>query len=239
MRKAKKNKKGFTLIELLVVIAIIGILATIAVVALQQARQSARDSKRIADIRQIQTALELYYNNNSFYPENIDDQIADANNVYMEMVPTAPTPADGDCDSGSNQYTYSVGGTENSSYTISFCIGGQTGGLALGAKCATPGGIIHGSCACDGETSIAYQGYTYNIVAIGDQCWFAENLRYLPEGQDFSPRSTQSDSNRYYYIYDFDEGGTIVELEEDPSALEKYNTYGILYNWPAAMNWDG
>jgi len=60
--------KGFTLIELLVVIAIIGLLSTLAVVALNSARQKARDAKRVADIKQVQTALELFYNDNSGYP---------------------------------------------------------------------------------------------------------------------------------------------------------------------------
>ncbi len=64
----KVNKKAFTLIELLVVIAIIGILATLAVVALQQARSRARDSKRVADVKQLQTALELFFNENGRYP---------------------------------------------------------------------------------------------------------------------------------------------------------------------------
>ncbi|MEY4744976.1 MAG: hypothetical protein RL272_921, partial [Candidatus Parcubacteria bacterium] len=50
----KSNNKGFTLIELLVVIAIIGLLSTLAVVALNSARQKSRDSKRVADIKQIQ-----------------------------------------------------------------------------------------------------------------------------------------------------------------------------------------
>lgn len=62
------NKKGFTLIELLVVIAIIGLLSTLAVVALGSARQKARDSKRLSDLKQIQTALELYYTDNNAYP---------------------------------------------------------------------------------------------------------------------------------------------------------------------------
>ena len=60
----KQKKSAFTLIELLVVIAIIGILSTLAVVALQNARSKARDSKRVADVKQIQTALELYFNDN-------------------------------------------------------------------------------------------------------------------------------------------------------------------------------
>jgi len=71
MRKMyqKSNKKvGFTLIELLVVIAIIGLLSTLAVVALNSARQKARDAKRVADIKQVQTALELFFSENSGYP---------------------------------------------------------------------------------------------------------------------------------------------------------------------------
>src|SRR3989344_4336268 len=62
------NKKGFTLIELLVVIAIIGLLSTLAVVALSSAREKARDAKRLGDLKQIQTALELYYSENTAYP---------------------------------------------------------------------------------------------------------------------------------------------------------------------------
>ena len=62
------KRKGFTLIELLVVIAIIGLLATLAVVALNNARQKSRDARRISDIKQIQTALELYYNDEGNYP---------------------------------------------------------------------------------------------------------------------------------------------------------------------------
>ncbi len=64
-----RTGEGFTLIELLVVIAIIGLLASVVLVALSGARTRARDTKRIADLKQIQTALALYYDaNGNQYP---------------------------------------------------------------------------------------------------------------------------------------------------------------------------
>ncbi len=138
-----KKQKGFTLIELLVVVAIIGLLAAMSVVALNSARAKARDSKRVGDIKQMQTALELYYNDNGRYPPTVatGGEIASGTAKYMSQVPGNPQPSsDGTCTGGVTTYTYATD-TNGSTYTITYCLGGATGGLTAGAATATPAGL--------------------------------------------------------------------------------------------------
>ena len=135
-----RKQKGFTLIELLVVIAIIGLLSTLAVVALNNARMKARDAKRVSDIKQIQTALELYYNDANAYPAALGTSVAIGSVTYMSNVPTNPAPVnDGTCPTGVS-YVYAPG-TSNTTYTLTYCLGGVTGGIPAGPRTAYPGGI--------------------------------------------------------------------------------------------------
>lgn len=62
------RKNGFTLIELLVVIAIIGLLSSMSVYAVNVARMKSRDTARVHELKQVQKALELYYDDHSYYP---------------------------------------------------------------------------------------------------------------------------------------------------------------------------
>ncbi len=64
----KNIKRGFTLIELLVVIAIIGILSSVVLASLNSARAKSRDAKRLSDIKSLQLALELYFDQEKAYP---------------------------------------------------------------------------------------------------------------------------------------------------------------------------
>ena len=163
----KRTLKGFTLVELLVVIAIIGLLSTVAVVALNSARTKSRDAKRVADVKQIQTALELYFNDKNAYPQMDNDTAlgvtgattmlttngfvaSGGTTTYMGLIPLDPIPGN----SGAGvlcpnttppttgcTYTYQATGTAATSYKMRFRLEEKTAGLAAGLKCATEAGI--------------------------------------------------------------------------------------------------
>lgn len=103
--------KGFTLIELLVVITIIAILATAALYNLiPEALKKGRDTERKANLKQYQTALENYANNNfTLYPSapaQIDVNLlcANANDPLKSYVSNCINDKK---NSNNNSFTYS------------------------------------------------------------------------------------------------------------------------------------
>ncbi len=64
-----QNKKGFTLVELIVVITILAILWTIWFISLQWYGSESRDSKRVSDLSQIRTWLQVYQAKEWILPE--------------------------------------------------------------------------------------------------------------------------------------------------------------------------
>jgi general secretion pathway protein G len=141
------HKRGFTLIELLVVIAIIGLLSTLAIVALGNARLKARDAKRLSDLRQLQTVLELYYTDYNGYPQADADigagnyaclntagwQATGCANPYMGLVPVGPSTGE----------VYHYTSADPTTYSVSATLEGTVNGLS-GAIHASPSGIVQG-----------------------------------------------------------------------------------------------
>lgn len=151
-----KNKKGFTLIELLVVIAIIGLLSTLAVVALTSARQKARDSKRVSDMKQLQTAMELLFSTNNSYSIAVGCTAPNAVSAaactvapFTDYLPNAATlkdPSTGAatplCTAASAaicQYAFTT--TPDTTYKVNFYLEGKTGDLAQGVHEVSPAGL--------------------------------------------------------------------------------------------------
>jgi len=71
-------------------------------------------------------------------------------------------------------------------------------------------------------------GKSYTTVKIGNQCWMAENLAYLPQ---VSPASEGSNTEPYYYVYMY-QGSDVAEAK----ATTNYQAYGVLYNWPSSLD---
>jgi uncharacterized protein (TIGR02145 family) len=98
------------------------------------------------------------------------------------------------------------------------------------------GSCTYGPDQCGGASTVTFDGHTYNLVGIGNQCWFKENLRSdnyrngdaIPGNlSDSQWSSTTSDAQTVY-----GEGSsTVCNGSSDETA--NLATYGRLYNWYA------
>lgn len=135
----KKDNKAFTLIEVMVVLVIIGILTTITVLAYNNIMMKSRDSKRVADIKQIQAALETYAVDQGSYPQLVTPGQALTNpagtKTYL-VIPSNPTPfAEGSCANYNQNYVYDR--IDNSAYELRYCLAKGTAEVAGGPVLAT------------------------------------------------------------------------------------------------------
>lgn len=92
----KRNKQGFTLIEILVAVSIIALLTVLGVTNFMVANKKARDGKRQGDLEQIKAALEIYRADQRDYPTTAEwpgagGTLSSGTSTYMQNIPDDPT----------------------------------------------------------------------------------------------------------------------------------------------------
>lgn len=123
MKSMNKAQKGFTLIEMLIVIAVITILAGVVFNGIQGVRETTRDTRRIGDLTNVQSILEMYMNQCNHYP-GVADSVTNCNHpnittwsdlvtalsTVSSKIPSDPVP--------SKTYYYGVDAADGLQYVV-------------------------------------------------------------------------------------------------------------------------
>jgi general secretion pathway protein G len=136
-RRGSAAPRGFTLIEIMVVVIIIGLLAAVIVPTVISKVDDARVAKAKQDIQSLETALTMFYMDNSKYPTS--EQGLNA----LVQQPTDPTIKNWkpggyiervSKDPWGNDYQYVFPGTHGKAYDL-YTLGadGQPGGDGINA----------------------------------------------------------------------------------------------------------
>lgn len=150
------NNKGITVIQWLIFAGILGIVFAASIWLVGISRAKTRDAVRLADIKQIQAGLELFYQQHNNYPLSgeegaplgfasskcLDEQGFGAScsaGAYLSYIPQAPSPADKQCSAADNMYRYFS--EDGNNYLITFCLGRAVGTLPAGLRQASFAGI--------------------------------------------------------------------------------------------------
>jgi uncharacterized protein (TIGR02145 family) len=99
------------------------------------------------------------------------------------------------------------------------------------------GTCAYGPAQCSGQSTVTYDGFTYNLVGIGTQCWFKENLRNdsYRNGDEIPGNLTDLEWGPSELGATCVYGEGIVSIAPDDNTDENLNLirYGRLYNWHA------
>lgn len=130
--KEKNSSVLMIIIIFFAAIVMIGLIASLSIAALSNARERARDAERMADLGQMRIALEMYFNDNASYPDNLN-----LLKEYLYIIPVNPKSTKGLC-AGDFDYKYTVL-DNNKSYKIDYCLSSDTAsGIKAGYNTASP-----------------------------------------------------------------------------------------------------
>lgn len=98
MKLPKKiTRTGFSLIEIMIVISIIAIVSGIGLSLVSALQKTTRDAQREADLRVLQSALQQYYADQNFYPNDMTSVLSSGGSLtsctgkYSSPACTNPT----------------------------------------------------------------------------------------------------------------------------------------------------
>lgn len=196
---------------------------------LMDARRKSRDAKRIADVKQLQTALEMYFTENDRYPENLDD----LSPAFMYEIPESPEYEKVNCASSSEyQYTAKL---EGMSYGIEYCLEGDTSIVKSGLNIATEVGINAGNPEnllkqdSDGDLLIDYEEINIyktdkdNPDTDGDGVLDGEEIRVWSNPLGEGDLGNYSDTPQGIVI------DSHIKLHEGNNSYRKYEYYSDTY----------
>lgn len=163
------KQRGFTLVEILLVVLIVALVGTLAAVAVNSARSKQRDAVRLSNVRQMQSALEQYFNESNAYPAGTALPLGDS----TQSVCLGSSGFSANCSADDRMFQRVVVGTVDVGLSgaavcgeparNALCYGASVSGdaygigfelenawsqvgLVSGANCATPDGMKAGSC---------------------------------------------------------------------------------------------
>ena len=142
IKKWYSGRGGFTFVEVLVVITIIGLLSSVVIVGLGGFRARGRDARRLADLKSIQNALELYYSKFNQYPSTFPDDVLNAG-IGVSKLPKDP--------SNNSEYFYSFLSSNHQGYVVSAKLDAVAGDAAFN----------------DSDANVTISNYTGSVTSCG------------------------------------------------------------------------